>query len=62
MKSAVVQYSIWHTGASIKWTGKKSYWLEEGEEAGDEMGELKDHQQQETEGKVQFHSRLTLVF
>ena len=32
LKSTVVQYSSWHTGAGIEWTGKKSYWLEEGEE------------------------------
>ena len=29
------QYNSWHTGASMEWTGKKSYWLEEGEEVGD---------------------------
>ena len=26
-------------GAGIKWTGKKSYWLEEGEEVGDGRAE-----------------------
>ena len=31
VKSAVVQYNSWHTGAGIEWTGKKSYWLEEGD-------------------------------
>ena len=35
MKSTVVQYNSWHIGAGIEWTGKKSYWLEEGEEVGD---------------------------
>ena len=34
LKSTVVQYN-WHTGACTEWTGKKSYWLEEGEEVGD---------------------------
>ena len=29
------QYNSWHTGASTEWTGKKSYWLEEGEEVED---------------------------
>ena len=28
-----------HTGAGIWWTGKKSYWLEEGEETGDGRAE-----------------------
>ena len=31
-------YNIWHTGAGIE-TGKKSYWLEEGERAGDGRAE-----------------------
>ena len=35
MKSTVVRYNSWHTGAGIEWTGKKSYWLEDGEEVGD---------------------------
>ena len=35
LKSRVVQDNSWHTGAGIEWTGKKSYWLEEGEEVGD---------------------------
>ena len=34
MKSAVVQYNSWHTGAGIEWTRRKSYWLEDGEEVG----------------------------
>ena len=29
----------WHTGAGIQWTGKKSYWLEEGEGVGDGRAE-----------------------
>ena len=33
LKSIVVQYS-WHPGADIEWTGKKSYWLEEGGDVG----------------------------
>ena len=35
----VAQYSSWHTGASMEGTGKKSYWLEEGEEVGDDRAE-----------------------
>ena len=35
MKDTVVQYNIWHRSTGIKWTGKKSYWLEEGGEVGD---------------------------
>ena len=50
----VVQYNCLHIGTGISGTGKKSYCLEEGEVEGD--GELEDHQQQETEGKLQFHS------
>ena len=30
-----MQYNSWYTGAGIEWTGKKSYWREEGEEVGD---------------------------
>ena len=29
----------WHTGAGIEWTGKKSYWQEEGDEVGDGRAE-----------------------
>ena len=32
LKSIIVQHNSWHTGAGIERTGKKSYWLEEGEE------------------------------
>ena len=39
LKSTVVQYNSWHTGAGIELTGKKSYWLEEGEEVGDGRAE-----------------------
>ena len=39
MKSTVVQYNSWHTRAGIEWAGKKSYWLEEGEEVGDGRAE-----------------------
>ena len=35
MKSIVIQYNSRHTGAGIKWIGKKSYLLEEGEKVGD---------------------------
>ena len=34
-KSTVVQYNR----VDIKWTGKKSYWLEKGEEVGDGRAE-----------------------
>ena len=33
LKSTLVEYNTWHPGAGIKWTGKKSYCPEEGEEA-----------------------------
>jgi len=33
--NTVVQYNSWHTGAVIKWTGKRNYWQERGEEVGD---------------------------
>ena len=39
LKSTAVQYNSWHTGAGIKWTGKKSYWLEDREEVGDGIAE-----------------------
>ena len=35
LKSTVVQYNSWHIRAGIEWTGKKSYWLQEGVEVGD---------------------------
>ena len=35
LESTVIQYTSWHTGAGIQRTGKRSYWLEEGEEAGE---------------------------
>lgn len=37
LKNAVAQYNS--TGAGIRWTGKKSNWLEKGEEVGDGRGE-----------------------
>ena len=43
LKSIVVQYNSWPTGVGIKWKGKKSYRLHEGEKW--EMVELKYHQQ-----------------
>ena len=39
LKSSVIQYSSWHTGAGIEWTGEESYWLEEGEEVEDGRAE-----------------------
>jgi len=47
-------YRGWH-----RVTGKKSYWLEEAEEAGD--GRAKGYQQQEMESKLKFHSFLTMM-
>ena len=35
LKSSVVQYHSWYTGTGIEWTGKKSYWLDKGQEVGD---------------------------
>ena len=35
LKSTVVQYNRWHTEVGTKWTGKKSYWIEERKEVGD---------------------------
>ena len=46
MVSWKVQYNSWHIGAGIEWTGKKSYCLEERQEAGD--GSTKDHQRRRT--------------
>ena len=39
LKSKVIEYNSWHTGTGIKWTGKKSYWLEEEENVGDGRAE-----------------------
>ena len=48
-----------HTGIVTEWTEKRAPgWRKERRW---EMVELKDHQQQETEGKLQFHSGLTLM-
>ena len=38
LKRTVVQYKSWYTGAGIRW-GKKSYWLEKGEEVRDGRAE-----------------------
>ena len=50
LKITVVQYSSGPTEAGIYWTGKKSYWLEEGEEVGD--GRAKGLLAKEVEGKL----------
>ena len=34
LRSTVVPYNRWHTGAGIQWTAKKSYGVEVGEEEG----------------------------
>ena len=39
LKSIVLQYNSWRTGAGIKWTSKKSYWPEETEVVGDGRAE-----------------------
>ena len=39
LKRTVVQHNSWYPGAGIEWAGKKSYWLEEGEEVGDGRAE-----------------------
>ena len=39
LKSIVLQYNSWRTGAGIKWTSKKSYWPEEAEVVGDGRAE-----------------------
>ena len=39
MRSTVVQYNSWHTGAGIKRTGKKTDGLGEGEDVGDGRAE-----------------------
>ena len=51
-----MQYNSWHTGAGIEGTDQKSYWWRR--EWRWEMVELKGHQQQEMEGKLQGHSWL----
>ena len=45
------QHNSWHPGAGIEWPGEKSYWLEE---AGSEVAELKDGQQQEMGASCSF--------
>ena len=39
MKSIVVWYYSWHTEAGTEWTGKMSYWLEDGKKVGDGRAE-----------------------
>ena len=52
LKSTVVQYSSWHSGTGIEWTGKKSYWLEKGGGGAEGPAALGGG------GKLQFHSHL----
>ena len=54
LKSTVVQYNSWHTGAGIEWTNKKSYWPGEEGEVGD--GGAEGSSATGEEGKLQFHS------
>ena len=59
LKSTVVQYNSWHTGlASSEQARRVTDW---GRERRWEMVELKDHQQLETQHKLQFHSHLMLM-
>ena len=51
LKSTVVQYNSWHTGARGVTDWRRERWWE--------MVELKDRQQQETKDKLQIHSHLT---
>jgi len=39
LKSSLVKYNSGHPGSGIQGTGKKSYWLEEGEEVGNGRAE-----------------------
>ena len=59
LKSTVVRCNSWHTGAGMSEQARKvTDWRTERRW---EMVERKDHQQQKTEGKLQFHSSLTLM-
>ena len=58
LTSTLVQYDSGHTGAGIKWIGKESHWLQEGNEVGDGRAEGSSAIR---EGELQFHSCLMLA-
>ena len=59
MKSAVIQHNSWHTGTGMsEETRRVTDWRKDRRW---EVIELKDRQQQEIKGKLQFHSHLTLI-
>ena len=53
------QYVSWHIGTGIEWRGKKSYWMEEGEEVGD--GWAEGSSAIGVRGQLQFHSCMMLM-
>ena len=55
--SSIVQQL--HTGAGLKWAGRKSYWLEKEKEVGD--GRAEGSSAIEMEDKLQFYPRPTLI-
>ena len=54
----VVQCNCWHAGAGIEGQARRA--THRRRDSRREMAELKGRQQQETERKLPFHSRLTL--
>ena len=66
LKRTVVWYNSWHTGAGIKWKGKKSYWLEKGEEVGDgraeELSAIEDGGQTAISLTPDFDEKRTSIF
>ena len=59
LKSTIEQPNGWNIRAGIEWTGKKSYWLAEGEEVGD--GRAEGSSATGSEGQAEFCSCLTLM-
>ena len=59
LKTTVVQYNGWHSGLALSEQARRV--TDRKRERRREMVELMDHQQQETEGKMQFHSCQTLM-
>ena len=57
LKSTVVRYNSWHMGLARSEQASVPDWRRER----GEMVAMKDHQTQEAEGELQFHSRLTWV-
>ena len=54
LKTTVVEYNRWHTGLALSEQARRA--MDWRRERRWELGELTDRQQQETEGKMQFHS------